>query len=1032
MKMNKQDSCRADFFAHYQRIDFEGTPIYVDPQAPDWFVPTSTAATAIERVLVGHGETELSAQLQLTQLIDRLQPKSAAPYAGRAAVRQLESLKECWLHITNRCNMNCRHCLFTSGEGDCAELSRADLFTGIDQAREQGCRVFYFTGGEPLVHPDFIAASERILNDAEAHLVILTNGRALPKYESWLQRQDRSRLHFQISLDGMQGNHDALRGRGSFAELEQNLQWLKTIGLSASLSMSINRNNVHEMTAAVDFAARQGIANLHFMWLFLKGKAGRELFVPPQEIFRSARRAYEKAESLGVGIDNFSIMQSQVFNFSGIRMDLNNACWESLAIGPDGAIYPTPAMVFEDDLRCGHLHDGLNQVWRQSPLMEKIRSLSLLDSPELATAPLRFLTGGGDIDHSYLSSREFVGNDPYLPLYRDMAIYLIAREAEQFPDRAALSLRARMGERVDECDESGNSVCFTHSNCVLSLSDGDGHASIRSFYSQAAEEVNEDIVNPVHYASELIEHIPETARVRSYGCGSPVMDCNLQPGETLLDLGSGTGVECFIAAKQVGRRGQVYGVDMSDTMLAQANSARRKVAEQLGYDNIEFKKGFLEQLPLNDGCSDVIISNCVINLALNKRQTFKEIFRVLKPGGRLLISDVVHNTEVPLEIKLNEKLRGECIGGALHERDLFGILNDFGFENISIVKRYLYREIKGYPFYSLTYMAFKPGEKQETRLLYRGPFAGVVTDDGQLIQRGCSTTVALPQNLQMGTEVMLLDEKGQVTNLEQEMSCCCLPDSGSHSQCDCERPQVASEHKSGCMVCGEPLTILTSPRELTCHYCGKQERVECACEAGHFVCDQCHILAAADSIREVCLTTKEKDVLAIFKELRERPEFPTHGPHHHPMIPGILLAAYRNNGGNISDEQIITGIKRGTQVPGGSCSFFGIDGAAVGVGIAFSVTLQASPFTRELRQQVQKIVIRVAEKIAAYPFARCCQRDCWLALQEAEVISQELAEVVIPARESFYCEQFIGADHCAGKACPLMPSAADIRLRRAI
>lgn len=277
MKRNKPDGAKVDFSTHYERIDFEGTPIYINPLAPDWFVPTSAAATAIERVCAGHSESELSQQLQLAKLAERLQPASEIPYTGRASERQLESLKECWLHITNRCNMSCSHCLFASGEGDCAELSRVELFAAIDQAREQGCRVFYFTGGEPLVHPDFKAASERILNDSEAHLVILTNGRALPRYENWLQQQDCTRLHFQISLDGMQGNHEALRGCGSFAELKQNLQWLKAIDQSASLSMSINRNNVHEMSAAVDFAAQQGIANLHFMWLFVKGKASWQI-----------------------------------------------------------------------------------------------------------------------------------------------------------------------------------------------------------------------------------------------------------------------------------------------------------------------------------------------------------------------------------------------------------------------------------------------------------------------------------------------------------------------------------------------------------------------------------------------------------------------------------------------------------------------------------------------------------------------------------------------------------------------------------
>jgi len=143
------------------------------------------------------------------------------------------------------------------------------------------------------------------------------------------------------------------------------------------------------------------------------------------------------------------------------------------------------------------------------------------------------------------------------------------------------------------------------------------------------------------------------------------------------------------------------------------------------------------------------------------------------------------------------------------------------------------------------------------------------------------------------------------------------------------------------------------------------------------------------------------------------------------MVPGILLAAYRNNGGNIGDEEILTGINRGTQVPGACCSFFGVDGAAIGVGIAFSVILKASPFAGELRQKVQKIVIRVAEKIAEHPFSRCCLRECWLALKEAETISRELLDTIISAQNPLVCEQFKNADHCAGKLCPLFPSAAD-------
>ena len=928
---------------NYQPLNFADKTIYVDPLRPDWFVASPATSELIQSYQNNNNCLHPQAgQFAFERLLDRFPDIPSAPLARRSEVKELTELKECWFHITNRCNMRCRHCLFASGEADHSELPYADLLSAVDQAYDLGCRIFYFTGGEPLVYPRFSEICDHILKDSSCHIVILTNGRALATIKDWLKSQDLSRLHFQISIDGMRKNHEDLRGPGSFAELENTLKDLADMQIATTLSMSINSNNVHEMIQVAEFAAAYRVSTLHFMWLFLKGKAEQPLFASPDTIFFQARQAYERAEQLGLNIDNFDIMKTQVFNFPGIRMDLGNSCWESLTVGPNGNIYPSPATVYEEDLCCGRIEQGLEDVWRNSPLTNKIRSLSVVDCEALSDDPLRFIIGGGDLDHSYIYSGNFVGEDPYLPLYRQLALYLISREANSSETPAAIGLLARMGERIEECDESGTEVCFTHSNCVLSLADRDGRTSVRSFYSEAAEEVNEDIVNPVHYDSELIDHIPESARVRSYGCGSPVMDCGLEAGETLVDLGSGTGVECFIAGRQAGSSGRAYGIDMSDTMLARARNAAQQVAANLGYANVEFKKGFLEDIPLPDKECDVVISNCVINLSIDKRQTFREIFRILKPGGRIFISDIIKNSEIPLPIQINEKLRGECIGGAMHERDLFGILDDFGFRDIRVVKRFLYREVKGYPFYSLTYQAFKPGPKKETSMIYRGPFAAIITDDGQIIQRGQTTSVALSAKLTLGDDVMVLDDTGQVTNLEQEMSCCCLPDLSMMD--DNSRPEIKGAHKSGCMICGQPLKILTEPKVLSCQYCGKEERVESCCEDGHFVCDQCHIHAAADIIKQVCLSTKEKDVINIFKELRSHPDFPTHGPHHHPLVPGILLAAYRNNGGNISDEQIITGISRGALIPGASCSFFGVDGAAQGVGIAFSVILGATPF----------------------------------------------------------------------------------------
>ncbi len=242
----------------------------------------------------------------------------------------------------------------------------------------------------------------------------------------------------------------------------------------------------------------------------------------------------------------------------------------------------------------------------------------------------------------------------------------------------------------------------------------------------------------------------------------------------------------------------------------------------------------------------------------------------------------------------------------------------------------------------------------------------------------------------------------------------------SDEPCACAPLEIS--HRSGCPVCGKRILDLRPPKMLSCRYCGKTMLVEHCCEDEHFVCDQCRILAAADIIKATCLKTSEKDVLAILRDIRSNPRFPTHGPHHHPMTPGILLAAYRNSGGEISDEQIMAGIDRGARIPGAFCSFYGVDGAAIGVGIAFSVILGASPFDGTKRNMVQKIVIRVASKIAEHAAARCCQREVWIALKEAEEISKELLPATIMARYPLQCDQFGKTDYCSGMACPLRRS----------
>jgi len=275
----------------------------------------------------------------------------------------------------------------------------------------------------------------------------------------------------------------------------------------------------------------------------------------------------------------------------------------------------------------------------------------------------------------------------------------------------------------------------------LSLPDKDNYHLVNSFYTLAADKVNEDIVNPIHYEEIQIAHIPIKCRKRSYGCGSPVLDCELNKGEVLVDLGSGSGVECFIAAPKVGQSGKIYGIDMSQKMLSLAREAQMEVVKNIGFNNMEFLYGFLEDIPLPEATADVVISNCVINLSPDKRKTFTEIMRILKPGGRLFVSDIVSDKPIPLDIQYNEKLRGECIGGAMQEKYLFYMLENLGFQRIYLKKRFPYRIVKGHTFYAVTYSAYKKEKEKKKKVIYRGPYKAIITDENEIIHRGIKSEI---------------------------------------------------------------------------------------------------------------------------------------------------------------------------------------------------------------------------------------------------------------------------------------------------
>jgi arsenite methyltransferase len=314
---------------------------------------------------------------------------------------------------------------------------------------------------------------------------------------------------------------------------------------------------------------------------------------------------------------------------------------------------------------------------------------------------------------------------------------------------------------------------------------------VRQRYAAGAKERADKLCCPVDYESEYLKVIPSEVIERDYGCGDPSR--YVREGETVLDLGSGTGKICFIAAQIVGPTGKVMGVDMTDEMLEVARRNAPIVAERIGYANVEFRKGRIQDLgldlellgqelkqnPITDAASflaadelaeelrvkqplftndsiDVVVSSCVLNLVepKSKRQLFDEIFRVLKKGGRAVICDIVGDEEVTEEMQNDPELWSGCISGALTEDDFLQAFEQAGFYGIQILKRDAqpWRTVQGIEFRSVTIEAFKGKQgdcfERNQAVIYRGPFKEVLDDDNHRMERGrryavCDKTYSL-------------------------------------------------------------------------------------------------------------------------------------------------------------------------------------------------------------------------------------------------------------------------------------------------
>ena len=304
-------------------------------------------------------------------------------------------------------------------------------------------------------------------------------------------------------------------------------------------------------------------------------------------------------------------------------------------------------------------------------------------------------------------------------------------------------------------------------------------SAVRDRYARAAGKSEAALCCPVEYDAQYLKVIPTEVIEKDYGCGDPSRW--LKPGETVLDLGSGTGKISFIASQVVGAEGRVIGVDMTDAMIEVARRNAPVVAERIGFSNVEFRKGRIQDLALDldaldaelrarpvtganafleaealaqrlrherplvaDDSVDVVVSNCVLNLVepAAKPQLFREIFRVLRNGGRAVISDIVSDEDVPAHLQHDPELWSGCISGALTEEGFVRAFADAGFHGIEVLKfdQAPWQTVEGIEFRSITVQAFKgkqgPCMDRNQAVIYKGPFKEVLDDDGHRLIRG--------------------------------------------------------------------------------------------------------------------------------------------------------------------------------------------------------------------------------------------------------------------------------------------------------
>jgi radical SAM protein with 4Fe4S-binding SPASM domain len=744
-----------------------GISLLIDPKFPNWISVNNTGAEILKLCDGRHTlsdiqeiickkynisnkkkvKREISDFLSAAALLEFVSDTrfERPEYVGRSRAIAPYKLDELWLYYTLACNLRCKHCLVSAGRQLKKELTTEEFKRVIDEAINLGVKRFYITGGEPFIKDGIFELIRYITKVKRRELIILTNATLFDEQRiAALKEVMGPRLLLQVSLEGPNAEiHDKLRGKGSFDRTVEGIKRLKSIGITPIVSTAINRYNEKEIPKISRFLSELGIQEHNVLWMHAKGRGAsnmNELFVPPENIARAMKQLKKQYKEQEIIFDNVESLKVRVRTKRGRKNDLCNNCYEKVCVNSDGHVYPCASLNGDKRFDAGSVREKpLKEIWLNSKVMIRGRNNSVHNKPECRECYLEYFCGGGCTSHSYYASEvdsgkgSITARDPYCSTYKSLfedIIWELASEGVTPQNGTGYvtplvynamdtKLPGHIGKGIKLVDRNFEVGCY-HCSCVLSVDVEDdeeickpeikGHVTktVKKKFSKAAYNPVADYYCPTGYDPKDLAHIPDEVLAVSYGCGNPAALADIKEGETIVDLGAGGGIDCFIAAKKLGRKGKVIGIDMTDEMLAKARESAKKVAKVLGYDVVEFRAGNIMDLPVEDNTVDLVISNCVINLTEDKNKVLQEIYRILKPGGRFIISDIVSDKPVPGYLKRDKELWNACLSGALTDRKFREVAENAGFSNVRMTRNYLYKKVEYIRFYSITMKGSKP------------------------------------------------------------------------------------------------------------------------------------------------------------------------------------------------------------------------------------------------------------------------------------------------------------------------------------